>query len=101
MPATTKNPPTSRSQTKTQDKTIKKLTQSKFSQIEECISSVEQKIKSQNVEPVSLISKIQESTKAALEPKYNLDHTDSDLFEVSQLKGQVSHLDEEMKKRGV
>ena len=38
---------------------IKKLIKSKFSQIKECISSVEHQIKSQNVEFVSLISKIE------------------------------------------
>ena len=55
---------------------------------------------------VSLISKIEESTKPALELghansaklKDNLDCIDSNPFEVNQLKDQVSHLDEEMKK---
>ena len=75
--------------------------------MEEHISSVEHQIKSQNAKFVSLISKIEESTKAVLELgransaklKDNPDHNiDSNLFEVNQLKDQVSHLDEEMKK---
>ena len=110
MPATKKNPPSSPFHTKTQEndqlEAIKKLIQSKFSQIEELISSAEQKIKSPNVEFVSLISKTEESTKAVLELghansaklKDNLDLIDSNSFEVNQLKDQVSHLDEEMKK---
>ena len=69
--------------------------------IEERISSAEQQIKSQNVEFVSLISKIEESTKTALELSHansaklkdNLDRIDSNSFEVNQLKEQVSHLD--------
>ena len=80
-------------------KPLKKLIESKFSLMEERISSVEQQIKSQNVEFVSLISKIEESTKTELElghansPKLkdNLDRIDSDSFEVNQLKDQVSH----------
>ena len=67
--------------------------------MEERISSVEQQIKSQNVEFVSLISKIEESTKTELEldhansPKLkdNLNRIDSNSFEVNQLKDQVSH----------
>ena len=110
MPATNKNPPSSPSHTKTQEndqlETINKLIESKFSLIEESISSVEQQIESQNVEFVSLISKIKESTKTALELgnanpaklKYNLDHIDSNSYEVNQLNDQVSHLDEQMKK---
>ena len=110
MPATKKNPPSSPFHTKAQEndqlEAIKKLIQSKFSQIEELISSAEQKIKSPNVEFVSLISKTEESTNAVLELghansaklKDNLDRIDSNSFEVNQLKDQVSHLDEEMKK---
>ena len=98
MPATRKNPPFSPFHTKTQEndqiEAIRKPIENKFSQIEEYISSVEQQIKGQNVEFVSLISKIEESTKAALELghgnsdkiKDNLDRNDSNLFEVSQLK---------------
>ena len=66
-----KNPPSSPSHTKTQEndqlEAIKKLIESKCSLIEECISSGEQQIKSQNVEFVCLISKVEESTKTALE----------------------------------
>ena len=110
MPATNKNPPSSPSHTKTQEndqlETINKLIESKFSLIEESISSVEQQVESQNVEFVSLISKIKESTKTALELgnanpaklKYNLDHIDSNSYEVNQLNDQVSHLGEQMKK---
>ena len=110
MPAAKKIPPSSPSHTKTQEndqlEAIKKLIESKFSLIEERISSGEQQIKSENVEFVSLISKIEESTKAALELghansarlKDNLDRIDSNSYEVNQLKDQVSHLDEEMKK---
>ena len=98
MPATRKNPPFSPFHTKTQEndqiEAIRKPIENKFSQIEEYISSVEQQIKGQNVDFVSLISKIEESTKAALELghansdkiKDNLDRIDSNLFEVSQLK---------------
>ena len=105
-----KNLPFSPSHTKThkngQIETIKKLIESKFSLIEERISSAAQQIKSQNAEFVSLISKIEESTKTALELghensaklKDNLDRIDSNSFEVNQLKDQVSHLNEEMKK---
>ena len=105
-----KNPPSSPSQTKTQEndqlEAIKKLIKRKVSRIKECTSSVEQHTKSQNVELVSLISKIDELTKTALELghansamlKDNLDHIDSSSFEVNQLKEQVSHLDEEIKK---
>ena len=57
MPAMKKNPQSSPFHTKTlenvQLEAIKKLTKSKFSQIEEHISSVEQQIKSQTVEFVS------------------------------------------------
>ena len=103
MPATNKNPPSSPSHTKTQEndqlEAIKKLIESKFSLIEERISSVEQQIKRKNVEFVSLISKIEESTKTELELghtnsaklKDNLDRIDSNSFEVNQLKEQVSH----------
>ena len=105
MPATKKNPPSSPSHTKTQEndqlEAIKKPIESKFSLIEERISSAEQQIKSQNVEFVSLISKIEESTKTALELSHansaklkdKVDRIDSNSFEVNQLKGQVSHLD--------
>ena len=63
-------------------------------------------MKSQNVEFVSLISKIELSTKIVLELghsksaklKDNLDRIDSNSYEVNQLKDQVSHLKEEMKK---
>ena len=87
-------------------KPLKKLIESNFSLIAEHISSVEQQIKSQNVEFISLINKIEESTKTALELghtnssklKDNLHRIESNSFEVIQLKDQVSHLDEEMKK---
>ena len=84
-----KNPPVSPSHTKTHEndqiEAVKKLIESKFSLIEERISSVAQQIKSQNVEFVSLISKIQELTQIELElGRGNSAH--------------VSHLNEEMKK---
>ena len=70
MPTTKKNPPSSPSYTKTQEddqlEAIKNLIESTFSQIKERISSAKQQIKSQNNEFASLISKIEESTKAAL-----------------------------------
>ena len=61
---------------------------------------------SQNVEFVSFISKIEKVTKVVLELghansaklKDNLDCIDDNSFEVIQLKDQVSHSDEEMKK---
>ena len=95
-----KNPPALPTHTKTEEndqlEAIKKLIESKFSKIEERINSVEQQIKSQKVEFVSLISKTEKSTKAA-KLNDNLDCIDSNSFEVNQLKDRVSHLDEEIK----
>ena len=67
MSATKKNLSSSPSHTKENDQleTIKKLIEGKFSLIEERVSSIEQQIKSQKVEFVSLIRKIEESTKTA------------------------------------
>ena len=95
MPATKKNPQSSPSHTKTKEndlETIKKLIVSKFSRIEERISSVEQQIKSQNLESLEL----RHANSAKL--KDNVDRIDSSSIEVNQLKVQVSHLDEEIKK---
>ena len=70
MPATKKKSSISPSDTKTQEndqlEAIKKLIKSNFSLIEGRISSVEQQMKSQNVEFVSLISKMEESTKKSV-----------------------------------
>ena len=78
--------------TKENDKleAIKKLIESKFSQIEERISSVEQQIKSQNVALSVKLVKIGQQTRPALELghvnsaklKDNLDRIDSNSFEV-------------------
>ena len=104
-----KNPPALPTHTKTEEndqlEAIKKLIESKLSKIEKRINSMEQQIKSQKVQFVSLISKIEKPTKAVLDLGHansaklndNLDCIDSNSFEVNQSKDRVSHLDEEIK----
>ena len=79
MAAAKKNHPSLLPHTKSQEndklESIKKPIESKFSQIEERFSSVEQQIKSQKLEFVSLIRKIEELTKTAL----NIGYTNSKL----------------------
>ena len=85
---------------------IKTLIESKFSMLEELISSVETQIKNQNDEFMRSISKAEESSQLALEMGQRKSNqiseskklTGGNKFEVDQLKDQVKKLNEDMKK---